>query len=101
MVSVRRALPLLEARRKELETCVFCPKLCRASCPVSNAEPKETLIPWGKMSLAYFLANGSVPLATGVSEPSWACTGCLACQKTACEHHNPVAATLLDARSEL
>ena len=42
-----RALPVLSSRERELELCAYCPKLCRAACPVSNAEPKETLIPWG------------------------------------------------------
>ena len=48
-----RALPVLEPRRDALEKCVFCPKLCRSACPVSNAEPRETITPWGKMSMAW------------------------------------------------
>lgn len=90
-------LPMLESRRRELETCVYCPKLCRSACPVSNAEPRETLIPWGKMSTAYFAARGDVPLEEPFAEPAWACTGCGAC-KQACDHKNEVAGTLLDAR---
>jgi Fe-S oxidoreductase len=92
-----RALPTLEPRRRELETCVYCPKLCRSACPVSNAEPRETLIPWGKMSTAYFAARGDVELSESFAAPAWACTGCHACRE-ACNHENPVAATLLDAR---
>ena len=59
-----RALPLLEPARSKLETCVFCPKLCRSACPVSNAEAaRETAEQrqWGKMSLAYFVAHGTTP----------------------------------------
>ena len=52
-----RRLPTLGARKDTLEKCVFCPKLCRSACPVSNAEPRETLTPWGKMSTAYFAAR--------------------------------------------
>lgn len=93
-----RRLPVMEARRKELETCVFCPKLCRSVCPVSNAEPRETLTPWGKMSTAYFAANGDVAADASFAAPAWACTGCRACRE-ACDHRNDVAGTLYAARS--
>jgi Fe-S oxidoreductase len=93
-----RALPLLEARRGELETCTFCPKLCRSACPVSNAEPRETLTPWGKMSGAWMAAHGDVPLEASHAAPAWACTACGACS-AACDHRNPVADVLVGARS--
>lgn len=92
-----RVLPLLEQRRSALEKCVFCPKLCRSACPVSNVEPRETLTPWGKMSLAWMSAHGDVPLDASHAAPSWACTGCYACRE-ACDHKNPTADVLLDAR---
>jgi Fe-S oxidoreductase len=91
---------MLEARRDALEKCVFCPKLCRSACPVSNAEPRETIIPWGKMSMAYFLANESVPMEASYAAPAWACTGCFACRES-CDHGNDVAGTLLAARAYL
>ncbi len=93
-------LPLVSAHEAALETCAYCPKLCRAACPVSAVEPKETLIPWGKMSTAFFMARGDVPLDAGHAEPAWACTGCLGCREL-CDHKNPVAATLMDARADL
>jgi Fe-S oxidoreductase len=93
-------LPVLAARKTELERCVFCPKLCRSACPVSNEEPRETIIPWGKMSTAYFVARGDVPIEPSTAEPAWACTGCYACRE-ACDHRNEVAPTLLLARSAL
>jgi Fe-S oxidoreductase len=95
-----RALPVLEPRRGALEKCVFCPKLCRSACPVSNAEPRETLTPWGKMSTAYFVARGDVPLEDSFTRPAWACTGCHAC-RSSCDHENDVASTLLEARSAM
>lgn len=95
-----RRLPTLEARRDSLEKCVFCPKLCRTACPVSNEAPRETLTPWGKMSMAYFSAHGDVEATASFAEPAWACTGCHAC-KSACDHGNDVAGTLLDARAAL
>ena len=95
-----KRLPQLEARKSELERCVFCPKLCRTACPVSNAEPRETLTPWGKMSMAYFVANESVALAPSFADPAWACTGCFGCREH-CDHKNDVTGTLFDARSAL
>src|SRR5579872_3083344 len=107
-----RALPLLERRRVELETCAFCPKLCRSVCPVSNAEPRETLTPWGKMSAAWMSARGDsargagratgTTVAAGASPaaPAWACTECFACTE-ACAHRNPAGEVLVEARSTL
>ena len=95
-----RMLPTLAARKDTLEKCVFCQKLCRSACPVSSAEPTETLTPWGKMSTAYFAARGDVPLEPAFARPAWACTGCFAC-RASCDHENDVAGTLLDARSAM
>lgn len=95
-----RALPMLESHRDTLEKCVFCPKLCRSACPVSNAEPRETVTPWGKMSMAYFAAQGDVPLDASHAAPAWACTGCMACRES-CDHKNDVATTLYEARAGL
>lgn len=92
-------LPLLEPLRTSLETCVFCPKLCRAACPVSNVEANETVTPWGKMSVAYFAARGDVPFDAGHAETAWACTGCFACRDR-CKHENEVAPALGVARAE-
>lgn len=98
-MTAARRLPLLEQRRAELELCVYCPKLCRAACPVSNAEPREVLIPWGKMSTAYFMARGMAAADAPHAATAWACTGCGACREQRCDHHNDVAGTLLDARA--
>lgn len=92
-------LPLLEQRTKALETCGYCPKLCRASCPVSSADRRDTVTPWGKMSLSWLAARGDVPPDRHVAGVAWACTGCLACTDN-CDHDNPVAETLLDARAD-
>lgn len=83
-----------------LETCVYCPKLCRSECPVSNVEPRETLTPWGKMSMTHFVATERVAASASFAEVAWACTGCRACAN-ACDHKNDVAGTLLDARAAL
>jgi len=83
---------------------VYCPKLCRAACPVSQVEASETVTPWGKMSMAYFVARGDVLIASDRADEehaatAWACTGCHACSER-CEHDNEVADVLLDARAE-
>jgi Fe-S oxidoreductase len=91
-------LPLLTAHRASLETCVYCPRLCRAECPVSNAEPNEALTPWGKMATAFHVARGDLADTAESAAVAWACTGCKACRQ-ACDHHNDVASVLLDARA--
>lgn len=92
-------LPLLQAAQKALETCGYCPKLCRGTCPVSNVEPREALIPWGKMSSAWLSARGDIPADRDTAETAWGCSGCHACTSF-CEHANPVADTLYGARAE-
>jgi dimethylglycine catabolism B len=91
---------MLEPHRAALETCVYCPKLSRAACPVSNVEHSETVTPWGKMSMAYFAARGDVPIDAEHAEPAWACTACYACRER-CDHRNEVAAALTDTRAEM
>jgi len=93
-------LPLLAAHQSSLEKCVYCPKLCRAACPVSNAETNETVTPWGKMSMSYFLAREDVPIEPEHAAPAWACTGCHACRER-CDHRNEPAVVLTDARADL
>jgi len=95
----RVALPLLPQLRKPLETCGYCPKLCRGTCPVSNVEAREALIPWGKMSAAWHVARGDRPTDTDVAATAWGCSGCHACTSF-CEHANPVASTLYAARAQ-
>lgn len=92
-------LPLLQSARKALETCGYCPKLCRGTCPVSNVEAREALIPWGKVSSAWLGARGDLPLDRDAAATSWGCTGCHRCTSF-CEHKNPVADTLYAARAE-
>lgn len=92
-------LPMLEQHKSTLEKCVYCPKLCRASCPVSNVESTESLTPWGKMSAAYFLGRGDMPLEADTASVAWGCTGCMACRER-CDHKNDVATTLRDVRAE-
>ena len=91
-------LPLLQTAQKALETCGYCPKLCRGTCPVSNVEAREALIPWAKMSSAWLVARGDLSADRDTALTSWGCTGCHACTAF-CEHKNPVADTLYAARA--
>ncbi|MEI9937701.1 MAG: (Fe-S)-binding protein [Pseudomonadota bacterium] len=92
-------LPLLQSAQKALETCGYCPKLCRSTCPVSNVEAREALIPWAKMSSAWLSARGDQPADRDLAETGWGCSGCHRCTSF-CEHKNPVADTLYAARAE-
>lgn len=92
-------LPLLAGRTAALETCGYCPKLCRFACPVSEADPKESLTPWGKMTLSWVAARGDVEVDRDLAGTAWACTGCFACRER-CDHRNEVAHTLGAARAD-
>ncbi len=98
-MSSAKHLPLLNGASKALETCGYCPKLCRSTCPVSNVEAREALIPWAKMSAAWLVARGNLPADREIAQTGWGCSGCHACTSF-CEHANPVAETLYGARAE-
>jgi dimethylglycine catabolism B len=92
------SLPLLQQRKDELSKCAYCPKLCRATCVVSEQEPREALTPWGKMTNAFDAAR-SGQLDPERAELAWGCSNCFRCRE-ACDHRNPVTETLNDARAE-
>jgi Fe-S oxidoreductase len=96
-MSARRVLTVLDERRGELETCGYCPKLCRATCPVSDAESSEALTPWGKMTLTWYEARGDLSPDRDLARLAWGCTGCLGCRER-CDHRNPLVPTLEAAR---
>jgi Fe-S oxidoreductase len=83
------------ALRRAQELCEFCPKLCRFSCPVSEAEGREALTPWGKVSLAAL--SGRAPDASA----ALAFAGCTGCHRCAvyCAHDNDVPGILYAARA--
>jgi Fe-S oxidoreductase len=93
-----RRLTVLDERKAALEMCGYCPKLCRGACPVSETEGSEALIPWGKMSMTWYVARGDLDPDKDVAALPWACTGCFRCRER-CEHQNPVAETLRAARA--
>lgn len=82
---------------KASDYCTFCPKLCRFACPAAQAEARETVTPWGLMSLLHMVRHGSVELSSEIGEAFFHCTGCLRCQ-TWCKHGNDVPEAMMAAR---
>lgn len=91
------AAPLLAPHQERYELCAFCPKMCRFSCPVAEADARETLTPWAKMSAPFLAARGALPFDAAV-ETAWACTGCAHCTEY-CLHGNDVASALAGLRA--
>ncbi|MCX7943125.1 MAG: (Fe-S)-binding protein [Deltaproteobacteria bacterium] len=83
--------------KKELEYCTTCPKLCRFACPVANVEYRESVTPWGKVGMLYFLSKDYVPKTTENYELIYHCTGCLSCREF-CEHQISVPDILTHGR---
>ncbi|MCB9550539.1 MAG: (Fe-S)-binding protein [Myxococcales bacterium] len=88
-----------ETHRAIVETCVFCPKLCRWACPVADAEGRETVTPWGLMTLVDDVARGRARLDAVTAEVFAHCTGCRRCQHV-CKHDNEMPTALMAARAE-
>lgn len=80
------------------ELCVYCPKMCRFACPVSEATGRETWTPWAKMSTGFFQLEGRLPLEE-IVPAAYACTACGACTRY-CDWDNDVASALLAIRAE-
>lgn len=98
MSGVGDAEDLLESLARPSSLCAFCPKMCRSACPVADAEGREAVTPWNKMSLVHLARGRDVSLReAGVQRALEACTGCGACVEK-CAHGNPVAETLFVAR---
>jgi Fe-S oxidoreductase len=87
----------------DLETsltyCTFCPSLCRHTCPVSNAEARETLVPRSKMMTMRRLHRGEAEPSPQSHASAYACTGCGACSK-ACLHEVQPSTALFAGRAE-
>ncbi len=92
-------LPSVAEGRRAYAYCAACPKLCRFSCPVSEAERRETTTPWGKMVVGHQLVTHSKALDASSAEAAYACSGCMRCTEH-CRHHNEVAPSLVAVRAE-
>ncbi len=87
----------LRYQKHALQLCSWCPKLCRFSCPVALAERRETVTPWGKMSLVELFRTGVTDLDHDVGEVPYHCLGCLHCN-VYCRHSVDVPTALVAAR---
>lgn len=83
----------------EMALCAYCPKMCRAVCPVGLAEARETVTTWGKMWLAYRVVEHGAAIDSEVARVFDACTGCGACTAF-CEHAVDAASALFEMRRE-
>jgi hypothetical protein len=86
-------------RDRAIATCTTCPTLCRWSCPVAEAEARETTSPQRLVVLAGFMKSGKVPVESGRALP-YHCSQCGACTE-ACLHRNDVPMVLAAARSRV
>jgi Fe-S oxidoreductase len=98
--------------------------MCRFACPVAHESSRETLTPWGKMTLLSLSVTAAPPsfglpsklealarkardavtpaaqreLDADTAETFYGCSGCLRCQ-TWCEHKNDVPHALYQGRA--
>ena len=83
---------------RQTAACTTCPRLCRFSCPVSEAERRETVTPWGLMRLLELARQDVVALEPSVAKTFYHCTGCGRCQ-TWCVHEHDVPRAMARARA--
>ncbi len=96
----RKLLPVFqESEDQALGTCTTCPNLCRWSCPVAEAEAKETSAPH-RMMIQSGLLKAERITAASVGEAPYHCTGCGACTKS-CLHDVDVPFNLMLARNRV
>ena len=81
-----------------LESCVYCPKLCRDVCPVAVGSAREAATPTAMMTAPWSVAHGFLSPKEGLRAAAL-CTSCGACT-TACKLDRPVAELLREARAE-
>ncbi|MSP62497.1 MAG: (Fe-S)-binding protein [Myxococcales bacterium] len=77
--------PMMPDLDASLTLCTYCPKLCRHTCPVSNAEARETVIPGAKMATMRLARLGKLESDVESTASLYACTGCGACSEV-CLH---------------
>ncbi|MHB8420356.1 MAG: (Fe-S)-binding protein [Myxococcales bacterium] len=93
-----KTLRVLSAHRAQLDSCAYCPKLCRTVCPVSETTRREALTPWGKMSYAFLVERQARLPDAALAGSAYACSGCGRCQSF-CRHQVDVPDTLSAARN--
>jgi len=87
----------LTTTEQALGRCTFCPKLCRFSCPVSEADRTEATTPWGKMSVLQQVAQKKLPESAENLALAYKCLNCRLSEEV-CELDNPVSPVLDEFR---
>ena len=90
-------MPLNRKQKKDVDFCSSCPKLCRHACPVGNADCRETVSPWGKMTMMKMVDDGRAALDSDSSSVFYKCLGCLLC-RSYCKHEIVVPDSLIAGR---
>lgn len=88
----------IEPHQTRTETCAYCPSLCLHVCPVSTVEARDTVSPWGKVSLIHHQLEGNVSPTELTAAIAYKCTSCGACTSW-CRHSIDVAGILQAART--
>ncbi len=88
-----------QSENQALDTCATCPSLCRWSCPVAEAEARETTSPHRLAVLAGLLKREKISTQQ-VDGTLYHCTYCLACT-SACVHDNDVGLIMSLGRARL
>ncbi len=88
----------LDDRQQAFELCLFCPSLCRHTCPAATARGDDTSSPWSLMSLGAHLAAGRLAPTDEIATAIAACVNCGACS-VACAFDNPVGESLAQLRA--
>ncbi len=82
-----------------LDTCAYCPRLCRHVCPVAGATARESATPTAMASVARLFHLGKLDAVTALAGTAL-CDGCGACERH-CHHHVPFPSLLREFRAEL
>jgi len=90
---------VLDKFKHEISYCTYCPKMCRFSCPVTNAETRETVTPTTKLNFMQLIMDGAIELDREVAEVFYHCAGCLTC-RAYCKHRINVPDVIEAARQE-
>lgn len=88
----------LSPHERDLSQCTYCPKLCRFCCPTAEVEHKETVTPWGKMTLCEMFRLGRLRSGAEIGEVFFHCFTCLHC-RTHCRHGVDVPSALIQGRA--
>jgi Fe-S oxidoreductase len=89
---------MFEEFEADYRCCTYCPKLCRHTCPVANAEARESVITQGKMMMGDLMHRRVVQCNADYSSVFYHCAGCGHCTDF-CEHQVPVTQALFSARA--